>query len=268
MEQGLYLYCLACLSRLPDRPLEGLGLDGAGPLQVTGFRDLAAVWSPVRLRDFCGPEAAGRLQDLNWIGPRAIRHQEVVAGVMRHSPVLPARFGTIFSSVANLENVLQQRHDAINRLLTRLVDREEWAVHGWLDRPAAKEWLFSRQLAREAAFFQGLTPGKRYFEEQRRRGACDRTLCRWLEEVRRELASHLLELAEAREGRLSRQASGDREMVCSWAILLPVSAVKAFQAWLQDVNRRYADRGLSLSCTGPWPPYSFCPTLGAPESEA
>ena len=56
--------------------------------QPTG---LAAVWSPVPVEDFCGPAAEERLRDLTWIGPRVIRHQEVVAGVMRHSPVLPVR---------------------------------------------------------------------------------------------------------------------------------------------------------------------------------
>ena len=75
--------------------------------QVATFQDLAAVWSPVPVEDFCGSEAEERMLDLTWIGPRVIRHQEVVAGVMRHSPVLPARFGTIFSSSANLGKVLQ-----------------------------------------------------------------------------------------------------------------------------------------------------------------
>ena len=33
------------------------------------------------------------------------------------------------------------------------------------------------------------------------------------------------------------------------------------KALIQDVNTQYADRGLRLEVTGPWPPYSFCPAL-------
>jgi hypothetical protein len=264
MEQGLYLYCLARLSRIPALPLEGVGLDGTGRLQVAKFRDLAAVWSPVDLADFCGPQAEKHLEDLSWIGPRVIRHQEVVAGVMRHSPVLPARFGTIFSTMASLEQVLRRRHDTIAAVLERLADREEWAVKGLLDRALAKERLFLGKLAQEAARLEDLSPGKRYFEEQRLRAACDRELPRWLKEVRRELWADLGGYAtEARERRLlPREVTGQgTEMIFNWAFLVFARDVATFQDRIKVANARLADFDLRLECTGPWPPYSFCPAL-------
>jgi len=264
MEQGLYLYCLARLSRLPALPLEGVGLEETGRLHVTEFRDLAAVWSPVALADFCGPQAEKHLEDLSWIGPRVIRHQEVVAGVMRHSPVLPARFGTIFSTLASLEKVLHRRHDTIAAVLERLADREEWAVKGLLDRAMAKERLFLGKLAQEAARLEDLSPGKRYFEVQRLRAACDRELPRWLKEVRRELWADLGRYAtEARERRLlPREVTGQvTEMIFNWAFLVLTRDVAPFQERIQAANARLADFDLRLECTGPWPPYSFCPVL-------
>ena len=264
MPQGLYLYCLARFDRLPPSPLLGRGLDGQNSLVVAICQDLAAVWSPVPVDDFCGPEAEERLRDLTWIGPRVIRHQEVVAGVMRHSPVLPARFGTIFSSLANLEKVLQRHYDTIAGFLKRLTDQEEWAVKGLLDRPGAKEKLFSLKLAREAESLEALSPGKRYFEEQRLRAACDQELQRWVQEVCREVWTDLrYYAAETRERRLlSREVTGsDKDMVWNWALLMPRQAVGGFQALIQDVNAQYAERGLRLECTGPWPPYSFTPAL-------
>lgn len=264
MEQGLYLYCLARSSRLPPLPLEGRGLDERSPLQVAVFQDLAAVWSLVPLNDFCGPEAADRLRDLTWIGPRVIRHQEVVAGVMRHSPVLPARFGAIFSSAASLKKLLHHRHDAIYAFLERLTGQEEWAVKGMLDRAGAKEKLFTLKLAREAAHLDGLSPGKRYFQEQRLRAACDQELPGWLQGLCRELWADLREYAaEVRERRLlSREATGsDKDMILNWAFLVPEDAALRFQAHIQVANLQFAERGLMFECTGPWPPYSFCPAL-------
>jgi hypothetical protein len=264
MPQGLYLFCLARLSRLPTLPLEGRGLDGRSPLKVAGFQDLAAVWSPVPVEDFCGPDADERMRDLTWIGPRVIHHQEVVAGVMRHSPVLPARFGTIFASSANLEKVLQHHHDTIAGFLERLADQEEWAVKGMLDRSGAQEKLFSLKLAREAERLGALSPGKRYFQEQRLRAACDQELQLWLQEVCRKLWTDLRDYAaEVRERRLlSREATGsDKDMVLNWAFLVPEKAAPGFQARIREANARYAHRGLVFECTGPWPPYSFTPTL-------
>ena len=224
MEPGIYLYCLARLSRLAPLPLLGPGVDGQNSLAVATYQDLVAVWSPVPVEDFCGPAAEERLGDLTWIGPRVIRHQEVVAGVMRHSPVLPVRFGTIFASLANLEKVLQYHAATIAEFLERLTDQEEWAVKGMLDRAGAKEKLFSLKLAREAESLKALSPGKRYFEEQRLRAAGDQELQRWLHKVCREVWTNLQDYAaEVQERRLlSREATGsDQDMVWNWALLIP-----------------------------------------------
>jgi hypothetical protein len=264
MNQGLYLYCLARLSRLPPLPLEGQGVDGQSPLEVASFQDLAAVWSPVPVEDFCGPEAEERLRDLTWIGPRVIRHQEVVAGVMRHSPVLPVRFGTIFASRANLEKVLQRHSDTIAGFLEHFTDQEEWAVKGMLDRPGAREKLFSLKLAREAERLTALSPGKRYVEEQRLRAACDQELPRWLQKVCREVWTDLRDYAaQVQERRLlSRKTTGsDQDMVWNWALLIPRPAVGGFKTLIREVNAQCAQHGLRLEVTGPWPPYSFCPAL-------
>jgi hypothetical protein len=264
MPQGLYLYCLARKDRLPPAPLWGSELDSQNSLATAVFRDLIAVWRPVAVKDFSGPAAEAGMQDLAWIGPQVIRHQEVVAAVMRYSPVLPARFGTIFSSLANLEKVLGRHHDAIAGFLQRHADQEEWAVKGMLDRSGTQEHLFALKLARETARLEALSPGRRYFEEQRLRANSSRELPMWLKTVSGEMWTDLRPcVAAARERRLlSRQATGShQDMVWNWALLVPVQAVPDFQRRLRQANDRYARCGLTLESTGPWPPYSFCPAL-------
>lgn len=264
MSQGLYLYCLAKLSRLAAFSLGSQGLDGQNSLTLATYQDIAAVWSPVPVEDFSGPEGEARLQDLNWITPRVLRHQEVLAGVMRLSPVLPAQFGTIFASLDNLEKVLRRHHNIIAQCLDRLTDQEEWAVKGMMDRSATQEKLFSLKLAQEAEKLAGLMPGKRYFAEQRLRAACDQELQQWLQKVCREAWADLRTYTtEARQRRLlSRQATGsDQDMVWNWAFLVPAANVPALKAGIRDANALYAEYGLQLDCTGPWPPYSFTPTL-------
>jgi hypothetical protein len=268
MSQGLYLFCLAQLGRLPAT-IKGTGLDGQS-LEVASYQDLAAVVSAVPLADFCGAEAEARLQNLAWIGPRVIRHQEVVAQVMQYSPVLPTRFGTIFVSQENLLAALRQHHNAIEAFLTRTSNQEEWALKGMLDQSGAKANLFARKVAQEADRLEALSPGKRYFQEQRLRAACDQELQGWLQDVCRELWADLRDYAaEVKERRLlSREASGsDRDMIWNWAFMVPQAEVPAFLKRVDKANAQYAPRGLTLECTGPWPPYSFTPALDL-ESDA
>lgn len=263
MPQGLYLFCLAWSNWLPPLPLAGRGLDGS-PLQVIMLNQLAAICCAVPLGDFCGPEAEKQLQDLAWIGPRVVRHQDVVCGIMLHSPVLPARFGTIFSSSANLEKVLQQHYDTVVQFLERIMHQEEWAVKGMLDRCGARERLYSLLVARQAKYLEALPPGRRYFQEQHLRAAVDQELQRWLQEISRELWTDLLNYtSEVRKRRvLTRKATGsDKEMVLNWAYLVPKKAVPDFRTRIREANALWTHRGLVLECTGPWPPYSFTPAL-------
>ncbi len=262
MTDGLYLFCLARLSLLP--PLPGPGLSPGSPLGVAHLGDLAAIYCPVSLEDFSGPDAEHRLQDLSWVGPRACRHQEVVETVMRHSPVLPARFGTLFSSRERLDQVLRAHQHTVLEFLDQVTDQEEWAVKGLLDRPRALEAHLAELLAREADRLDPLPPGRRYLEEQRLRGQAEQELYRRLREVGQELAGELQDYAlHQRQRRLAdRNGNGSGlEMILNWAFMVPKPAAAGFKARIDAANRRHGPWGLVFKCTGPWPPYSFSPSL-------
>ena len=136
VQSALYLFCFARSNLIGE--LEGTGVDGQHPLSVfRRFPNLCAVLSEVRLEDFCGETAELRMRDLAWVGPRALRHEAVVEEVMRHSPVLPARFGTLFSSQERLAEFVDRHGAAISQFLERVADQEEWSVRGLLDRRQA-----------------------------------------------------------------------------------------------------------------------------------
>jgi len=124
--------CFTC-SALPaptsSGKVEGTGVDGALSLWVIRTStDLCAIVSEVSLEDFCGAAAELRMQDLVWVAPRAVRHEEVVEKVRCQSPVLPVRFGTLFSTPESLEEFLGLHHQTISQFLDRVADLDEWSV--------------------------------------------------------------------------------------------------------------------------------------------
>jgi hypothetical protein len=259
---GVYLYCLARAGLLKN--LAGPSLDGQESLEILSHRGIVAVWSRVPLDEFCGGEASQRMQDLTWIASRACRHEQVVEQVMGQSPVLPARFGTIFSSRGKLEEILRLHHEIIVPFLDRVSGREEWALKGMINQSTAKEAFYRMSLGSEADRLAELTPGRRYFQEQQLRAEADRELHRWLREVCREVAQDLKGLAQEMRGRQLRTEAGagdGQELVLNWALLVSREAVAGLKAYLHSAEARFSSRGLSLSYSGPWPPYSFTPPL-------
>ena len=60
----------------------------------------------------------------------------------------------------------------------------------------------------------------------------------------------------------SPQLSGKTdEMVLNVAFLLPKDGIATFRREVERVAADFEPRGLSLACTGPWPPFNFCPNL-------
>lgn len=266
MEKGqiaLYLFCLARSDLVGG--IEGTGVDSCHPLcLLRPFPDLCAIVGEVPLEDFCGPEAELRMQQLAWVGPRALRHEAVVEQVMRYSPVLPVPFGTLFSSQESLAEFLERHRKTISQFLDRVADQEEWSLKGLLDRKQAGQAFMSASLAAQQGQLATLPPGTRYFQEQRIRSAAERELSLWLNETCRQIAGDLQkDASDFRECPVVQREPPESgaEVVLNWAFLLRRGATAAFRLRIDQVNETYATRGLAFELSGPWPPYRFVPPL-------
>jgi len=219
----------------------------------------------VRREEFCGPEAELRMQQLSWVAQRAVRHEAVIEEVMAHSPVLPARLGTLFSSANALTKFVDQHREAITLFLERVADHGEWSVKGWFDRKQAQAAVLSARLSTQQEQLSTLPPGTRHFAEQRLRRDIEIELSAWLERTGRNLAADLTSYsADFRECAIAgaHSESGIAEML-NWAFLLPKSAIVPFQEYVERANLDHQSQGLLLQLSGPWPPFRFVPVLSA-----
>ena len=109
MGSALYVFGFVPKGTLP-RDLE---IDGIEPDHTVIQEELStanAVVSYVQMSEFVGEEAELRLQDIEWVAPRAVKHQCAIEKILEVSPVLPAQFGVLFSSRDNLEKFVQSNH--------------------------------------------------------------------------------------------------------------------------------------------------------------
>jgi hypothetical protein len=253
---ALYCFCLARSAALPGGvPGE---IHGEPCLEIIPFGDVAAVVAPVSREEFCGPGADTRLHDLAWVGPRACRHEAVVEAVMRTSPVIPGRFGTLFSDRERLASWVERHRVGVRAALDRFANHQEWAVKGTLDTGTAATRLLAARPARSSS---ARSPGAQYLQEQSIRAGIGEELQAWVSEVREQIAEQLLAHAvvDVCERALPAGAQGSRSgPILNWAVLVPGTKIDQLRACVQRLHRRYARQGVVLGCSGPWPPYSFC----------
>ena len=282
LEDGiLYLYGITRHALMPDNLFGALlqgpasspyttewssflveGVDNPKPF-IWRDQDFAAVLSRVATEEFCGPAAESNLQDLAWICPRVCWHQVVVEQVVPFGPILPARFGTLFSSLQSLAGFLQEHRENIGRFLDRVTDQDEWAVKGRLDLAHSREdngGALTAQVDQTP-----LSPGLAYLQLRRLKIQAKQELTQRLAEacdsVERELTSLASEVRRLRV-LASDTTATDFETIVNWAFLLPKTSVPEFQTRIDRANVTQSPLGLSIELSGPWPPYSFCPSLG------
>ena len=261
-ETAYYLYCLMPGGR--DIRVSAIGVDGERPVWVHTCGEIAAALSEVELAEFCGESAEAHLRDLAWLGPRVCRHEAAIEELINRAPVLPARFATLFTSVDSLQQSVLAHREAIAGFFAQLGDQQEWAVKGLLDRAGALRALGVSVQAAEAA--AATSPGARYFQEKRIQAQCERDLnLRLKEHCRRAAAVLGTESGGFRERRVPGPAAAgsDAEVVLNWAFLVSPAALMDFRGRLDRFNGAEGFPGLTLTATGPWPPYSFAPDLSA-----
>jgi hypothetical protein len=156
------------------------------------------------------------------------RHEHVVEAAMKSGPALPVRFGTTFDDEDALRRELERHAERLRGQLEGLRGCVELAVRVGVsdgDEPAARD-------------------GRSYLQTKLTRR-------RKQQEIVRDTLAPLAEFAvQAR----SEEGRSEREMVCA-SYLVPSDGVEGFAEQVRAVADRNPE--LWLSCTGPWPPYSF-----------
>ncbi len=263
-QKAFYLYCFTLPGKLASAVDLGVpGVDGFHNLELMFVGEIGALYSRVSLGEFSGPDAEISLQDPNWLVPRACRHEQAIESMMSSAPVFPVRFGAIFSSQQVLETLMRERQQEISHFLENTAGKEEWAVKGYLNIPKANDWLTSTDptLAHQLRMLPE-APGARYLQNKRFQAELQKQVrqkCRSsLDQVHGEFQGLGVELLQLP---LREPESDDREMVYHLAFLLSREGVVGFKSLVKKLNGEYGPFGIILECSGPWPPYHFCPSF-------
>jgi Gas vesicle synthesis protein GvpL/GvpF len=229
------------------------GIEG-GPVDAIVEGALLGVTSLVPAEDYEEEPLNERLQDLEWLAPRAAAHQEVNARLLDLAgAVIPIAFGAIYRGTDGVRELLQRRAlDFAERL--RAVDgRAEWIVSIEREGSDAVAGDAIRALDSEIA---AAPPGRAFLLGKRR------------EEVARE-ERRMRDVAVAEEAWATIEIIAERvyreplidDPTTSAVARFSVLALRDREVELGDVVRRLGATGTSvgyrLRLSGPWPAYRF-----------
>jgi len=86
---------------------------------------------------------------------------------MESSPILPARFGTLFSTDEEMDRLFDFHTQTIQEFLSKIHNHQEWSVKGYLDKKKLLKVLANAEIERNQEMLSQMSPGKRYFQEKK-----------------------------------------------------------------------------------------------------
>jgi hypothetical protein len=258
-----YVYCLVRRASRPSLHDLPPGIPGSKEVRALGAgRGLWVIVTSVRRADYDEASLARGLQDLEWVGARAMAHESIVEQFLTAPAVLPMQLFALFTSDDRaLEHVAQDRA-RIDRILTRIERHLEWGLRLSFDEKAARQAVEEKAIGRNRG--NGPT-GAGYLA--RKRDLLDVTRVQFTAakaEADRLYRAMSREASEARRRTATEQAAtpGSR-LLLDAAFLVPVRRAAPFRSALRRYARKLDAAGIVVSLTGPWPPYNFIETASA-----
>ncbi len=228
--------------------LYGLVNSGMTPApQVTGLES-----EPVFLMDCGGLAAAVSKLNRGWPGAErtnAVLHFEVLQSFVDMGAILPLRFGAAFTSAERLRSHVESRRDEYEAQLQRLRGKAEFNV---AFSPFEEEFQEAPPIA---ATNECAGPGARYLSGRLATAVKARSRQSQAQKAAHSIASALGPRFDTGAPRPD-PAGGN---AVSIAVLVPVQLIACFTTRLSILMA--ACPKLSISCTGPWPPFSFVTPL-------
>jgi hypothetical protein len=228
-----------------------LGVDDAHSLELHACDGLIAVVSLVLLVDFESIDSEDNTQYLAWLTPRACRHSAVIDKVMEQGAIYPLSFGTLFSSVNALEQVMTQRSNDVSASLQHIADCQEWSLEVTVDRNQAVDNLLAEELSSGRIRLPEAS-GRRHLEEQKLRRNLHAGLSDWMETI---LVTIYESIQPMTRDACQRKLSDHKVM--HWAFLIPKDTAASFLPHIDQIATDYQPFGFNFRLTGPWAAYSF-----------
>lgn len=246
MEAGVYVYGVGSAQAM-GKPFRPRGLpDGTGPVMAISAGETAAIVGP-----YGGPAISGLPQ--RELMRRLAIHQRVIEDAMERGDVLPARFGTVLASEAEVCSLLTSWDGMLRQSLARfsgLVEVEvaaTWELD-WILPEVAGEPEVAAAKAEAAR-----APEAEQLEQRIRVGQLVKQL---LDRRRAQYQDRLLDQVGPLAWHVQPNAVLTDEIVFNVAFLVDRGALGAFDAAVERLDKELED-SLTFRQIGPLPPYTF-----------
>jgi len=254
----IYLYCIA-----KTKPLNSFEETGIKTYHVY-FQGTYAVVSKVSPDEFSKDNLEKNLGDMKWLGEKVRQHERIIERVMQDTTVIPFKFGTVFLNEENVEKLVKEKEQEFKRIIADLEGKEEWGlkVYCALERFRNAARTEDERLKEKEGEIASAGAGKAFFLKKKKDGLEKDIINERVSEYTKDCFERLKRTSlETKINKILPKEVTEKknDMILNAVFLINKKRIKEFESVTEYLRTKYSVKGLDLDCTGPWPPYNFCP---------
>lgn len=238
---------------------EDIDRQGIGAILCCGTDGDIRFWYIVLGQsEFNGPDAEANLENIQWLTPRVLAHQEAVNTISAIGAIYPARFATLFSSLDILRQSVRGWSKALNDYFQKVDGKREFGLKVFVTE-SSEARTHTESSANAESGGRGYLLARRTATEAKKRRSD--TLTSIVNEITEMLANMGADVSRRSVVTLA-DPDDDRTLIGNIAILIDRGDVGLINKVSHAFSGQY-DPILRIDTviSGPWAPYSFCPDL-------
>ncbi len=211
------------------------------------YQDISAVVSNSQFVDY-------EHTTKNIVAHQLLKHQKVIEGIMSEHTVIPMKLGTFAVNKDEVRQILTKGYPIINDIFNKIFDKIEIDVAAsWNDfksvlKEVGEEEEIKALKEKLLANPEGVT-----VNDQMKIGVM---IKKAIDEKKEKYTREIENTLKSGSDNFKSHGLMDEKMLVNMAFLLSKGEQKDFDARVEELNSRFADR-LNFRCIGPLPPYSF-----------
>lgn len=238
------------------------GMDSNNPLYKIQVNEIDGLASLVSLDEYGHPTIDKNIEDLSWLKTKAETHMDILQSIMKHSMIIPMKFCTIFYNNEKIKNVLEENYDQFYSALTYLADKEEWSFKVYLNKKEFTEKYLEN--LKNQVNVAPVSKGAAYFKKQKIESEMKEQIEREIDKFAQVIYNELeqLYINHKLNKNIGSEITGKKdEMILNVSVLIDDKAKEKMINYVNKKNNQIISDCMYIECIGPWPPYSFNPSL-------
>jgi len=226
-------------------------------LEYIKYNELALYYHKVSLNEFSEENLKKNLNNLEWLEKHVIEYEKEMEKLNSETTVIPFKFGTVYTSIENMEDFFSSYYDTFVESISYLQDKLEWGIKIFLSRSQFRRWLDSKiqddssGKATGAAFFKRKKKEIEMMEQE------DVSLNSIVSEICSEIKKNVIELKEVDflEGPGNNKSLF--KPIYGLGVIMEIFKTTILSSLIDKLTNRHKEKGIILRLSGPWPPYNF-----------